>query len=297
MAIVALVLLRLGVGWHFYKEGSEKVRGGKFSSAGFLSSAKGPLAGFYKSFLRDPDGYFRLDRKHALDAWDLYRERVARHYGFDEKQQQAAEKIHTRREEQLIGFFRAHASEIEVYFQALDSKRKELADPVLQEVASLKGQIGRKAVADIPPEPGRWFAELDDLWSRYERDLNDLASEEQAKRRPLPLARPGATTFGAEQIDKLLPYFDLVVGICLILGLFTRTASVAAALFLGSVIATQWPGAYDAAPVYYQTIEMLALLVLAATGAGRYAGLDFLISSACSKCCAGKQESRRESKA
>ena len=86
--------------------------------------------------------------------------------------------------------------------------------------------------------------------------------------------------------------------VCLILGLFTRVVAVAAAAFLGSVIATQWPGAYDAAPVYYQSIEMLALLVLAAFGAGRYAGLDYFISCCpCWKCCGKKQEIARESKA
>ncbi len=40
-AIIALVLLRLGVGWHFFMEGAVKVRDGKFSSAGFLVELKG----------------------------------------------------------------------------------------------------------------------------------------------------------------------------------------------------------------------------------------------------------------
>lgn len=288
-AIVALVLLRLGVGWHFYKEGSEKVQSGKFSSAGFLGNAKGPLAGLYKSMLRDPDGYARLNSGEALKAWDQYRARVAQHYGFDEKQEAAAERIFKRREEQLEYFFRSHSEEIDLYFKSLDSKRQDLADPVRREVASLKSQVGKKAVADTPPDPGPWYAQLEALWKAYEQDLNNLATEEQQSRRPLALPRPGATTFGVDQVDNVLPYFDLCIGICLILGLFTRTASVAAALFLCSVIASQWPGAADATPIYPQLIEMLALLVLAAYGAGRYAGLDSLINRYCCQCCVRKE--------
>lgn len=295
--VVALVLLRLGVGWHFFKEGSEKVQSGKFSSAGFLGSAKGPLAGFFKSMLRDPEGHARLDREATLKAWNLYRERVARHYGFDEAQEAKAEKIYSRYEDQLEYFFNEQEEGIDVYFKSLKSKAQDQADPVRQGVSSLKNQIGKKAVADTPPEPGPWFAKLEGMWKAYEQDLNELATEDQQRRRTLKLARPGATTFGAEQVDKVLPYFDLLVGVCLILGLFTRTASVAASIFLCSVIATQWPGSADAAPTYPQVIEMLSLLVLAATGAGRFAGLDFFISTYCCKCCSRKQEKRNESKA
>lgn len=280
------MLLRLGVGWHFYKEGSEKVQSGKFSSTGFLSNAKGPLAGLYKNMLRDPDGHARLNEEQTLGAWDLFKERVARHYGFDEEQEKAAQKIFDRREEQLDYFFRAHADEIDVYFKSLETKQEDLTHRERREVASLKGQLGKKAVADTPPEPGPWYAQLEALWKAYEHDLNDLATEEQSSRAPLALPRPGTTTFGVDQVDVVLPYFDLCIGICLILGLFTRVASVAAALFLLSVIASQWPGAADATPVYPQLVEMLALLVLAATGAGRYAGLDCIFSRLFCRRCA-----------
>ena len=56
--------------------------------SGFLGNAKGPLAGFFQSFVRDHEGRYRLDRDTTLDAWDLYRERVSAHYGFDDQQHQ-----------------------------------------------------------------------------------------------------------------------------------------------------------------------------------------------------------------
>ncbi|NOY42408.1 MAG: DoxX family protein [Planctomycetes bacterium] len=61
--VFALVFLRLCIGWHFFSEGSKKVAYDQeqqtwtleFSSAGFLSQAKGPLAGFFQSQL--PTGH------------------------------------------------------------------------------------------------------------------------------------------------------------------------------------------------------------------------------------------------
>jgi hypothetical protein len=52
-------------------------------------------------------------------------------------------------------------------------------------------------------------------------------------------------------------------------------AAVVGALFLLSVIAAQPPWVTGASPTYYQTVECAALLVLAGTGAGRWAGLDY----------------------
>jgi uncharacterized membrane protein YphA (DoxX/SURF4 family)/DNA-binding ferritin-like protein len=79
LAIIALVALRFVIGFHFYMEGSAKVKEGNFSSAGFLASAKGPLADKFHSLIPDYDGHFRLpelrefmidknaDEKTALD--------------------------------------------------------------------------------------------------------------------------------------------------------------------------------------------------------------------------------------
>lgn len=57
LAIAALVLLRLLCGWHFFNEGVKKFDP-KFSSAGFLRTAIGPLAPLYNSFVTGPYGAF-----------------------------------------------------------------------------------------------------------------------------------------------------------------------------------------------------------------------------------------------
>ncbi|MCA9155434.1 MAG: hypothetical protein KDA38_11635, partial [Planctomycetales bacterium] len=86
--------------------------------------------------------------------------------------------------------------------------------------------------------------------------------------------------------------FDLTIGLLLIVGLFTRFVAVAGAVFLGSIVLTQPPWVADAAPTYYQVNLMLALLVLAAVGAGRFAGLDFLLGALRHRCCPPKQETK-----
>jgi uncharacterized membrane protein YphA (DoxX/SURF4 family) len=68
----------------------------------------------------------------------------------------------------------------------------------------------------------------------------------------------------------------ITVGACLLLGIFTWLASLAGALFLLAVIATQPPWIPDAVATYNQIVEFAALLVLAGTGAGRWFGLDWI---------------------
>jgi uncharacterized membrane protein YphA (DoxX/SURF4 family) len=54
-----LVLLRITIGWHFLYQGLAKLDDPDFSSAGFLSQSKGPLAGYYRRLL--PDARQQLD--------------------------------------------------------------------------------------------------------------------------------------------------------------------------------------------------------------------------------------------
>ena len=97
------------------------------------------------------------------------------------------------------------------------------------------------------------------------------------------MSKPAVGLMDTNTIDRIVPYFDALVGVLLILGLFTRLAALAGAGFLFSIILTQWPGSPGAEPVYYQTIEMLGMLFLAAVAAGQYAGLDFILYSVWSK--------------
>ncbi|MEO0531303.1 MAG: DoxX family protein [Planctomycetota bacterium] len=54
-AIVAVVLLRLLTGWHFFNEGIKKLDP-DFTSAGFLRTAKGPFGPMFRSMVKGPYG-------------------------------------------------------------------------------------------------------------------------------------------------------------------------------------------------------------------------------------------------
>ncbi|MFM7517410.1 MAG: DoxX family protein, partial [Pirellula sp.] len=91
-AIVFLVLLRLGIGWHFFQEGAVKITDG-FSSTGFLASAKGPFAPMFQSMIPDHDGMIRIDAKKMSDACEAYGEKVKTDFGLNEDQRKEVDAI------------------------------------------------------------------------------------------------------------------------------------------------------------------------------------------------------------
>lgn len=289
---MALVAMRLGIGWQFFKEGTDKVQAGKPFSAGFLGSAKGPLAPKFQDLVWDADGRARFDADATLSAWERFRDQAARHFGFDSQQTADAEAIFQRYAAHLREFLATNAEDIDEYWLQLGRLQKD-QDPsspttaALREVSSLSGQVGKRET-ELKGKRGPWLAAIDKLWTGYERDMNAVATEKQRGSK-LGLAAPGRRMLDSRRVDQIIPWFDLAVGALLILGLFTRTTSVLAAIFLGSIVLTQWPGTPGAAPTYYQFNLMLALLVLAATGAGRFAGLDFFVRQVRQWCCRPKQ--------
>ena len=67
-AIVLIVLLRVGIGWHFFYEGVHKFDpAAEFSSEGFLGIAKGPTAELYYWMLPDLEGLQRIVIANIMD--------------------------------------------------------------------------------------------------------------------------------------------------------------------------------------------------------------------------------------
>ena len=291
LAVLAIVALRLAIGWHFFREGADKLVSGKFSSAGFMVIAKGPLTPLFHWFVWDLDGRVRLDREGTLEAWNQYREQVVAHFGFDQKQAAKAKDAQKLREQQFTSLLDENAEDIAKYFQGLERRDKYRAEASRTEVASLRDQL-TTIEQELTRDRNSWLGKIDAMWTGLENDLNGFATAEQAARGHLALGKPGRKLMDTIFIDQIIPTFDLVVGILLILGLFTRITSLAGAGFLAMIVATQWPGAPGAVPAHYQTIEMFGCLVLAAVGAGRFAGLDFLVGCLLRKCCPPKTEKK-----
>ena len=80
-----------------------------------------------------------------------------------------------------------------------------------------------------------------------------------------------------KRIDTAITWLLIVGGGLLVVGLFTRLSAVVLALFLLTVMATQPPWIAGTVETYYQGVECVALLVLATSPAGRWAGLDFFV--------------------
>jgi uncharacterized membrane protein YphA (DoxX/SURF4 family) len=149
--------------------------------------------------------------------------------------------------------------------------------PIRDGVTSLGGQ--RETIRREWRQKGASaLGQINTIWGSYESAQNAMASEEQALAEPpLRLVPPPTNSIDTSIIDPIVPYFDFAIGLCLLLGLFTPVAALAAAGFLGSVFLSQFPPGTGPTSSYYQLVECMACLVLAGTGAGRFAGLDYFL--------------------
>ena len=133
-------------------------------------------------------------------------------------------------------------------------------------------------------EAGAWLSGLEAAETEYRRALAELLTPEQAGTGDLPKS---FTQMGL--INFAVNYGLTAIGLCLLLGLFTRPAAVGGGLFMLFVLLTQpnWPGIYPPATpaeghallIDKNFVEMIALFTVAAIGAGRWGGLDFFVEN------------------
>ncbi len=277
LAIFGIVLLRLAIGWHFVCEGYTKLSDKKPFSAGFFGAAKGPTQPIFRGFIWDYDGRIRLDQSKVDAALDRYHEQAVAHFGLDGEAAKQAKAALELRKKGVKEFFDGYGDDISVYLKGLERRSKIETDPGRIEVDSLLGQ-GQKITSDLKRDAGPWLAQIDATFKSLERDINKIGSRAtNGGTGPIRLARPDEHLVRAETVDSVIPYFDLTIGIFLILGLFVRPTTLVAGLFLASVVSSQLPGFPGVAPVYYQVVELAAVFALFATSAGRFAGLDFFL--------------------
>ena len=199
------------------------------------------------------------------------------------EQREAANQIIERYEEKLTYFLEANREDLLAYFRGADrldgfGQDGENRASVANQVESLYGQIGT-IQSDRQSQAAIWMGEVEKMWDGYEFEINSLANSYQTAGGEVQLVRPfDRETSQLSWINRVVPWFDLTIGGLLMIGLFSRLASLLGAGFLASVIAAQPPWVFDAQPVFYQGIELVGLLVVFATCAGRYAGADYFTS-------------------
>lgn len=275
-----LVVLRLSIGWHFLYAGLEKLNSPNFTADGFLSQAKGPFADFFHGRVHDWEGRERLDPDYQTRRMGAYLERFEDHYRLGEAQQGAAETILAGYQAQATQFLADKKDDIEAYHHELQRLATAKAEPnrstpfqqkrIWDKQTQLRGQLAG------------WTSGLDEIFHDFQSDLNDTREPRQVAQGPVPLTK--AELFCQ---DNLITAMNIVVGGWLMLGLFTRLASLVGAGFLLSVVLAQpdWPGLFPVPPpsagrtflIGKEFIEMVALLLLASTPVGRWGGLDFFI--------------------
>jgi len=302
--VLALVALRLTVGWHFFSEGSQHLIDARWTSEGFLRMAKGPFAAQYQAPLA-PVGFGFDDTLHvsatteeqSADVIDAWRDRVIAGlkeaeqkfsgiYKPSAEQQAEIKKIAERRQAQFLNW--------------LDDTRDDLSDHVHQwqrlvwaqkSPSALDVPFEKKRIADalakLKAQSGPWTAQVRGIERAMLDDFDDLLSPEQRA-----AGKAVAPRLPIEKIDKIMAYGITVVGGCLILGLLARLAAVAGALFLLTVVMAQPFWLSDALPTYPQFLEMLTLVALATVPVGRWAGLDFFLQFLFRRnCCSAKGQS------
>ena len=275
-ALAAIVALRLAIGWHFYQEGAAKLRGAPVASGNVFLAAKGPLASWYRGTVWDPYGRYRLDRRSTERLWAQYIQSTADAFRLSENDRKALKAVERAHRRKLREFFDSIASDLEEYWVHLDRLLAYQNDPMRQEVASLREQVETIEHSRVLQKVRPWLEEVDRLWAAFEEDVRRVMME-RVQKAPGPLPRPGRRWWDSETIDRIVPYFDTAVGVCLLVGIFTPLAAWAGAAFLALIVISQFPGTPGAVPTYYQVVECLALVVLATVRAGRFAGLDAVV--------------------
>ena len=342
LIFLAIIALRLVVGFHFYKEGIDKVKYG-FDAQYFLKGAKGPFKKFFLSMTDDANGRmqlgitetldkegktdFRVSNDRSLAVWDDFIEKATSYYAFGSPElieeieaeikdfeklasgeDDSAARARTRlfelktqvdeirkQPQRVADALEAHEWELEDWTAAnrvavlawyrtgdrLDGFERDGADrdKVATVVSSLREQV-ETIEKDRNKEMAKWKGEVSAIWDSLETQINALPVGKQIRRDTgaLPLHRPFAQKNSRHDlVNQIIPWFDITVGVLLILGLFSRWASLAAAGFLFSVLLTQPFWVPGSAPTHYQGIEMVACLVLCAVYAGRFGGLDYFL--------------------
>ena len=277
MGVLMLVLLRVTIGWHFFTEGYDKYEQRTWDAKPFFANARGPVASQFRQIVWDYDGSLRMDVEKTKVHFAIFRDRVIKHYGFDVAQKRQAQANFAKAVEQLQWVLGENTVNLEEYRLGVDRMQQLEADRNRGSVASLAGQtetIRSEWNAKLNPV----LSQIDLIWKNYEAAQNAMANQDQAAIHPvIRMGVPRNQLIDTSILNRVVPYFDMTIGVCLMFGLFTPVAALAAAGFLGSVFLSQFPPATGPGSTNYQLIECMACLVIAATGCGRYAGLDFIL--------------------
>ena len=156
---------------------------------------------------------------------------------------------------------------------------QQIPNEVARSAAAQQNPAGERGLSTQSPPmttPASWQSNALAVDQLFQDKLHGLLTDDQRA-----MAAPSTDASRLHRIDSIIGWTLMIVGGCLIVGLFTRLAAVVGALFLLSIICAQpaWLATNVQTYTYNQWVEMLALLTLATTQSADGAG--WIISSAC----------------
>ncbi len=220
---------------------------------------------------------------HVVRDWDKRRDEIARFYQFNADQFKASEKALDEYSDRLAKTLAGYEADIKAYRHSLGRNQEMSAEPGTDDIPNRSARMSKR-LANPTGEPGvsnyvsttpsDWRGDTEALEKSFEQAVTSVATPEQLKAGVIP-----ESPSEIKKIDTAVIWLLIIGGACLVVGLFTRLSSVVLALFLGSVIASQppWVAGSVTTVFNYQLVEFLALLLLASSHVGRWAGLDFFI--------------------
>lgn len=299
-----------------------------WTSEGFFREGTGPIAALVRGQIGDTDdltlarfavqpippgadtanysGHLRMPP--ALDKeWDSYFKRFQAAYGLNAVEAEAAAKKLLEQKQKLVKTLTTEKKEFKRTYPTgtLDVKLTivERAAEYRSKVAEYRSVQGDKLWAmgrdvekarrpalraEVIGLRTELIKELDAQTADMKKALDDTVKDKVTQNQTLVLAEPIEKPRLIAFIDWSTRWGLTVIGVCLLLGLFSRSASFAGASFLVMTILTAptlpWlPAAPQTEGNYLfiskNVIEMLALFMLAFMPTGRWFGIDALINT------------------
>jgi uncharacterized membrane protein YphA (DoxX/SURF4 family) len=324
LAVLALVALRLSLGCHFLYEGVWKIKHrDEFTAEPFLTQAKGPVAWVFYAMIPDINGRERLrvvtdaggkkliDTTAIVARWDNIRQKFVDFYRPLNPSDEAANASHERLQRaaertvndfcgKLDAYFKANLDDIIAYLGSLD--RFE-ADKEHSQQAPFQKQRRWDRMMELRREADQWIKDVEAQETALKNSLHALLDSQQRQYGRVPGSWNPLRWNRIEQINFAVTYSLTAIGLCLMLGFCTPLAALGGAAFMCFVVLTQpaFPGIYPPDPpvvghallVNKDFVEMVALLVVAATAAGRWCGLDYLLYNLILRPLCGKKNAKK----
>jgi uncharacterized membrane protein YphA (DoxX/SURF4 family) len=259
--------------WAYVKETLQIAappEGERFTALPFLQQSNGPLRPAFRGLVRDIDGLDRLTLASAQAALDGRCEEIAKHYGFSAEQRA---KLGQARDGIKAAFAEAwNAPDVQTRLADYRLMRRRAANTPNSGAPFHHERLAQDR-QKLDLIAGELLAMVNEPGDELAVQAHTIATVAQMANGPVP--RPSSPV---DWIDRSMKYGLVAIGACLMLGIFTRWAAIAAALqlLMFYLASPPWPGLPGATMgghylyVDRNLIELIAAGAIAASAGGRH---------------------------